>query len=137
MSQAQTAENATPRQTGGTTLGGAVKQWSTPQARDHKGADLPSRAGKPGLPDQVKSSTNGKSQGLWATPQTADVNYSRGSEQYKNRQREKSPYPQLALQNPKGKLNPDWVEQLMGVPVGWTDLGCWATESSPGKQKKH
>ena len=28
------------------------------------------------------------------------------------------------------KLNPNWVEQLMGLPIGWTDLGFWATESS-------
>ena len=28
----------------------------------------------------------------------------------------------------QGKLNPDWVEQLMGLPAGWTDLGSWATE---------
>jgi len=26
------------------------------------------------------------------------------------------------------KLNPNWVEQLMGLPVGWTDLDSWATE---------
>ena len=31
-------------------------------------------------------------------------------------------------QESQGKLNPDWVEQLMGLPVGWTDLGSWATE---------
>ena len=28
----------------------------------------------------------------------------------------------------QGKLNPDWVESLMGLPTGWTDLGSWATE---------
>ena len=28
-------------------------------------------------------------------------------------------------------LNPNWVEQLMGLPVGWTDLGSWETESYP------
>ena len=27
-----------------------------------------------------------------------------------------------------GSLNPDWVEWLMGVPIGWTDLGYWGTE---------
>ena len=27
-----------------------------------------------------------------------------------------------------GHLNPDWVEWLMGVPTGWTELGCWETE---------
>lgn len=26
------------------------------------------------------------------------------------------------------ELNPNWVEQLMGLPVGWTDLGSWETE---------
>ena len=26
------------------------------------------------------------------------------------------------------RLNPNWVEQLMGVPVKWTDLGSWGTE---------
>ena len=28
----------------------------------------------------------------------------------------------------QGSLNPNWVEQLMGLPVGWTDLGSWETE---------
>ena len=28
-------------------------------------------------------------------------------------------------------LNPNWVEQLMGLPVGWTDLGSWEMESYP------
>ena len=27
-----------------------------------------------------------------------------------------------------GYLNPEWVEWLMGVPTGWTDLGSWGTE---------
>jgi len=22
------------------------------------------------------------------------------------------------------KINPDWVEWLMGFPIGWTDTGC-------------
>ena len=36
----------------------------------------------------------------------------------------------------RGSLNPNWVEQLMGMPVGWTDLGSWATESSLQPQQK-
>ena len=43
-------------------------------------------------------------------------------------------YPDQTNPNTNGKnrgsLNPNWVEQLMGMPVGWTDLGSWATESS-------
>ena len=31
-------------------------------------------------------------------------------------------------ENHTGKLNPDWVEWLMGVPTGWTELGSWGTE---------
>jgi hypothetical protein len=27
-----------------------------------------------------------------------------------------------------GKLNPDWVEALMDLPTGWTELDCWGTE---------
>ena len=32
------------------------------------------------------------------------------------------------LPHSSGYLNPEWVEWLMGVPTGWTDLGCWGTE---------
>ena len=32
------------------------------------------------------------------------------------------------LPHSSGHLNPDWVEWLMGVPTGWTDLGSWGTE---------
>ena len=32
------------------------------------------------------------------------------------------------LEHSSGYLNPDWVEWLMGVPTGWTDLGSWGTE---------
>lgn len=34
-------------------------------------------------------------------------------------------------------LNPDWVEQLMGLPVRWTDCACSATESSPQPHPLH
>ena len=30
--------------------------------------------------------------------------------------------------NKGGHLNPEWVEWLMGVPAGWTELGLWETE---------
>jgi site-specific DNA-cytosine methylase len=37
-----------------------------------------------------------------------------------------------------GRLSPDWTEWLMGMPVGWTDLGCdspaqhdWSAEPVP------
>jgi hypothetical protein len=49
-----------------------------------------------------------------------------------------------------GKLNPRWVETLMGLPVGWTmpscaspvtivptNSDCWETESHPQPQNEH
>jgi hypothetical protein len=32
---------------------------------------------------------------------------------------------------PIGKLNPTWVEWLMGFPIGWTELSASGTPSSP------
>ena len=37
----------------------------------------------------------------------------------------------------RGSLNPEWVEQLMGLPHAWTDLGSWATESFHSKPQEH
>jgi len=36
-----------------------------------------------------------------------------------------------------GNLNPDWVEWLMGVPTGWTELGSWETELCHKQPLKH
>lgn len=36
-----------------------------------------------------------------------------------------------------GKLNPTWVEWLIGWPLGWTDLEPLATESFHEWQRKH
>lgn len=34
--------------------------------------------------------------------------------------------------NPKGQLNADWVEILMGLPIGWTDIDCEEPQPWPG-----
>ena len=39
--------------------------------------------------------------------------------------------PNTTGKNQGQHLNSNWVEQLMGLPVGWTDLGSWETESYP------
>ncbi len=31
----------------------------------------------------------------------------------------------------EGSLNPDWVETLMGIPVGWTDPACNGPKQQP------
>ena len=98
-------------------LGSQVKHWPTPCARDWKGCGnaIPRKDGKTrldsieaiakfGLPDRVKLKKSGKSLESVETITTT----------IKPRQ--------------TGKLNPSWVEQIMGIPVGWTDLGSWGME---------
>jgi len=73
--------------------------------------------GELGHPDQAKLNTSGKSRESWPTPRetmSRDATYDRG----------KGNLGEVA----QGKLNPDWVEHLMGLPAGWTDLGSWETE---------
>jgi len=70
-----------------------------------------------GLLDQAKLNTSGKNRESWPTPRetmSRDATHDRG----------KGNLGEVA----QGKLNPNWVEQLMGLPVGWTDLGSWETE---------
>jgi hypothetical protein len=95
-----------------------MKSWATPRAgkttdenpetwkaRQEKGnvSTMP-------LTAQVKS---------WGTPTARDHKSGRGKEErdYK----ELTPMVERAQ---TGKLNPRWVETLMGLPVGWTMPSC-------------
>ena len=126
----------------------AAKNWPTATTRDWKDTNAtvpPSRANPSkqtlgqrvahvGLLDQANLSTNGKSQGSqqWPTPRANKVHpviTEENREQLANRKKANLE-EEIAghCGKAQGKLNPDWVEQLMGLPVGWTDLGSWATE---------
>ena len=86
------------------------------------------RKGQPkadGLRRQDSPSMNGKSQELWGTPQASDTIEGKRTDPTSNQKCLNRDLKQMAI---KGKLNPDWVEQLMGLAVGWTDLGFWGTE---------
>ena len=91
-------------QTGGTTLGGTVR-WPTPRKSDHKGSG---QTGK--LRDRLDYAVERggtKTRQTFQTPTVQD-------------------FKQQGLRNlgavGSGKLNPDWVEWLMGWPIGWTSL---------------
>ena len=100
-----------PTKTYGANLSDQVRHWPTPSARDHKGAVSVDRTH-----EKLK-------QGQRAHMGTLDA-YSVYHETYG--------LPDQAKTNTRGKpvghLNPEWVEQLMGVPTGWTELGSWGTE---------
>jgi hypothetical protein len=51
----------------------------------------------------------------WQTPTVQDASNNGGQSQS---QRNTPPLNSVA----GGKLNPQWVEWLMGFPIGWTDL---------------
>ena len=121
--------------------------WNTPQARDHKGAQVRAYKGQsldlPAqvlhiLPPEVMSSLSGSRQELqWATPQAGSKNHLSSSPKYyksrteKNKQVCLNGQTVLMHQIPLAKLNPRWVETLMGLPVGWTMPSCvnpWTIE---------
>jgi hypothetical protein len=85
-----------------------------------------------GHQDQVNPSTSGKSQESWPTPRANKVHPEITEENRDHlANRKKSNLEEdIAGHCGKatGKLNPNWVEHLMGLPAGWTDLGSWETE---------
>ena len=77
---------------------GELEQFPTPTARDWKG----------GYTEAALTRKDGKSRRFDALPNAAIGG--------------------VGTDIKAGHLNPDWVEWLMGVPTGWTDLGSWGTE---------
>ena len=79
-----------------------------------------------GLLDQASTSTSGKSQESWPTPRANKVHPQITEENREHlANRKKSNLEEdIAGHCGKatGKLNPNWVEHLMGLPVGWTQL---------------
>ena len=82
-----------------------------------------------GLPAPANPSTLGSRQGSsWATPQSRDA---KGAEGRMIREGQHTDLPSQIEVAPtgqwnraNGKLNPRWVETLMGLPVGWTMPSC-------------
>jgi len=67
----------------------------------------------------VSHSTHGSRPESWATPTARDHKSDRGNEE-----REYSELTPMVERTQSGKLNPRWVETLMGLPVGWTMPSC-------------
>jgi hypothetical protein len=125
--------------------------WATPNTMDH----LPPKTGEAlarnkkkggcknlredvnnpkmnGLQDQEKSSTSGKNQESWPTPRVGGHEKAKTSIKRGRGVSLTGAVAKDATQTPK--LNPSWVEQLMGLSTGWTDLGSWGMELSPKPQ---
>ncbi len=108
----------------GTTLGGAVRQWPTPTAnsRDATPSWTKTRNGKQAVEPNLAGAVL-----MWPTPTVGEEKFRlKGTSQASRCLEAKARTGKL--DSAPGKLNPDWVEWLMGVPTGWTDLGSWETE---------
>ena len=112
----------------GTTLGGAVRLWPTPQASDNRpratanSIDRRIQIGK-----QVSLEAAVK---FWPTPTAHNAKEAAFPSEYTRNM------PTLAAQA-GGQLNPTWVEWLMGWPLGWTDLKPLATARCHCALPKH
>ena len=121
------------------------KSWATPQASDHiEGARTAKESNQKclgrdlnqmnGLQDPEKSNTSGKNHGSWATPRSRDAGEWCMNKARVGTKKEDTLTGQATERKTLGKLNPSWVEQLMGLSTGWTDLGSWGMELSPKQQ---
>ena len=97
--RANATDSTRPNRKGGIPLAQQAKEsWATPTARDYK--DSPND--KTGRDYTLGKQVNGWSPNLQADPTNNKINGR----------------PQESLQ--KGYLNPRWVEQLMDLPIDWT-----------------
>ena len=127
--------------------------WPTPTAAEadkisnqanygHKGlSNHPAIVGKPTRP-KGKKSRKGEKQ--WPTPSARDWKDSPGmskegvnpdgSVRKRDDQLARRVFTQEDTQT-GGMLNPNWVEWLMGWPIGWTDLNASETDKSRSVQR--
>jgi hypothetical protein len=113
--------------------------WPTPQHCEYKGQsqrgqnrpdDRLTNKVLGGLLDQGNPSANGKNRELWSTPKTSNVEEQMETIIARKKRLGHASSNISAEVNlyTKGKLNPDWVEQLMGLVVGWTAFDFSETE---------
>jgi DNA (cytosine-5)-methyltransferase 1 len=109
---------------GGNNLRTEVQQWPTPREKALAVEEFQSQ-------DPGKGSTRGKSREQWPTPLSRDWKgcnpphaiHRKDGKSRMDQLPEVAAYSQEVTEaNYKRKLNPNWVEQLMGLPVGWTQL---------------
>lgn len=106
----------------------AVKMWPTPCSRDWK--DSPGMSTEGINPDgSTRNRTDQLARAVYATPQSRDHRTGETSRQDRN---------QVNLNDQiGGQLNPNWVEWLMGWPIGWTDLRPLETDKFLQWQHSH
>ncbi len=133
------------------TDGSRLESWRTPSSSDGEGGVMEMRegcAGKYKLRDHVVAE-----QESWATPRANKVHpeITEDNKDHLANRNKSNLEEEIAGHCGKatGKLNPRWVETLMGLPIGWTmpsctqpvtiepmNCDCLGTESSQPPQKE-
>jgi len=112
-----------------------VMKWPTPMAQDAKHSGY-AQSG-PGEADKLSYAAV-----RWPTPVTSDHAARRPTENWKGT----TDLPSVVWtasggtenpDKPAAKLNPTWVEWLMGWPLGWTDLKPLETDKFRSWQQQH
>jgi hypothetical protein len=120
-----------------------VHQWATPRTKDADGWMMNKARLAAGKPEDTLT----RQAAQWATLATHDsTTGTKVNSQFKSLVGDVEKITPLT----HGKLNPRWVETLMGLPVGWTmpscaspvtiermNSDCLATVSSPQQQNEH
>lgn len=109
------------------------KMWPTPTSRDWKDTPGMAETGADGRDrlDQLARVVYHEERKNWPSPRASDAEKvpsgHRGNEDSLNASVARAENLAVAA---TGKLNPTWVEWLMGFPLGWTDLEPSETQSS-------
>lgn len=105
--------------------------WPTPTVHGNYNKPGASKNSGTGLATAAK---------LWPTPQASDCR-DRGNLSTPAIQRRveigKQVMLSMCVSSDNGRLNPDWVEWLMGWPIGWTDLKPLAMDKFHEWQRQH
>jgi hypothetical protein len=114
-------ESSRPNNKGGIPLADQAKreQWATPQAHDAQGPKTPEQIAVMRAKGHGVKNLNEQAQ--WGSPRTGirgdtHFSYDRGKHNIEEQAG--------ASMKGGGKLNPRWVETLMGLPIGWTMPSC-------------
>lgn len=105
-----------------------VAIWPTPMAQDAKHSGY-----APSGPGKTDKLAYAVVRANWPTPTASDANQRRKTENWRGNDlgsQVTSKEEENGRQMPQagGKLNPNWVEWLMGWPIGWTDCVASATD---------
>lgn len=97
--------------------------WPTPRANNAEKRGVVANEPRNGLPAAVR---------YWPTPCARDYRMGDKPESRRARMKALGVWHSPNLNDvvaPGGRLNPAWVEWLMGFPIGYTDLKDWETPS--------